>query len=77
MVVLMERKIDASAPYAPTEAQRKGIQKHQAVFSLDFETWEQLIEVFGIEKSIIPHRKETEETGQTWYGAGQDRAQPN
>ncbi|KAJ5104928.1 hypothetical protein NUU61_002275 [Penicillium alfredii] len=61
--------LHASAPYAPSEAQKKGIQKHQAVFSLDFETWEQLIEVFEIEESIIPHREETMgETRRGWHG---------
>ncbi|KAJ6072307.1 hypothetical protein N7467_010392 [Penicillium canescens] len=54
-------------PYAPSEAQRQGIQKHQAVFSLDYETWEQLIKVFNIKKPIIPHREEIEgETGMSW-----------
>ncbi|OQD80386.1 hypothetical protein PENANT_c036G00248 [Penicillium antarcticum] len=56
-----------SNPYAPSEAQRQGIQKHQAVFSLDYETWEQLIKVFNIKKPIIPHREEIEgETGMSW-----------
>lgn len=59
---------DAAMPYAPSEAQKKGIQKHQAVFSLDFETWEQLVEEFGITKSIIPHREETYEDTSRWYG---------
>ncbi|KAJ6107825.1 hypothetical protein N7523_009148 [Penicillium sp. IBT 18751x] len=55
-------------PYAPSEAQRKKIQKHQAVFSLDFETWRELIDVFEIEDSIIPHREEQEEeTGRGWH----------
>ncbi|KAJ5775650.1 uncharacterized protein N7511_000661 [Penicillium nucicola] len=56
-----------SNPYAPSEAQRQGIQKHQAVFSLDYETWEQLITVFNIKEPIIPHREEIEEeTGMSW-----------
>jgi hypothetical protein len=59
--------IDPANPYAPSEAQRQGIQKHQAVFSLDYETWEQLIKVFNIKKPIIPHRQEIEgETGMSW-----------
>ncbi|KAL4955105.1 putative nuclear protein Qri2/Nse4 [Aspergillus filifer] len=32
-----------SKPYAPSEAQRQGIQKHQSVFSLDFDMWQELI----------------------------------
>ncbi|KAL4895452.1 Nse4 C-terminal-domain-containing protein [Aspergillus ambiguus] len=61
--------LHASKPYAPSEAQKKGIQKHQAVFSLDFETWRDLIEVYGIKESIIPHREEEEPqiAAQGWY----------
>ncbi|KAJ5176671.1 uncharacterized protein N7482_002548 [Penicillium canariense] len=56
-------------PYAPHIAQANKIQKHQAIFSLDFETWADLVNVFDIKKSIIAHREETqEESGQTWYG---------
>ncbi|KAL5334367.1 Nse4 C-terminal-domain-containing protein [Aspergillus crustosus] len=47
-----------SQPFAPSEAQRRGVQKHQSVFSLDFDTWTDLIEVYNIEKSIIPARQE-------------------
>jgi hypothetical protein len=39
------------------------------VFSLDFDTWKELIEVFNITESIIPHREEQEEeTGRGWHG---------
>lgn len=58
---------DSAKPYAPSDAQRLGIQKHQAIFSLDHDTWQQLIEVFEIkDSSIIPYREETEETNRTW-----------
>lgn len=60
--------IDSTTPYAPSEAQRKGIQKHQAIFSLDYDTWEQLKDVFNIKECIIPQREETEETSRAWYG---------
>ncbi|KAL4872487.1 hypothetical protein BDV12DRAFT_162325 [Aspergillus spectabilis] len=57
-----------SKPFAPSEAQRRGVQKHQSVFSLDFETWTDLIEAYNIEKSIIPSRQEEEQnTGRGWY----------
>ncbi|KAJ5689497.1 nuclear protein Qri2/Nse4 [Penicillium macrosclerotiorum] len=59
----------STAPFAPNEAQRMGIQKHQAIFTLDFDTWRDMIETFNIKECIIPHREEVqEETGQTWYG---------
>lgn len=58
-----------SKPFAPSEAVKKGVQKHQAVFSLDFEIWRQLIEVFGITKCVIPHRtEEVQGTRNGWYG---------
>lgn len=62
--------IDSAEPYPPHEAQAKRIQKHQAIFSLDFETWAGIIKEFKIDECIIPHREDTEEgTGQTWYGS--------
>ncbi|KKK11827.1 hypothetical protein AOCH_003738, partial [Aspergillus ochraceoroseus] len=57
-----------SKPFAPREAQRRGVQKHQSVFSLDFDTWRELIEVYNIKDSIIPHREEEKDnTAQGWY----------
>lgn len=64
--------LQAAKPYSPLEAQRKGIQKHQAVFSLDFDTWRDIIETFNITESIIPHREEEEQLQNSrprgWYG---------
>ncbi|ERF76012.1 hypothetical protein EPUS_08266 [Endocarpon pusillum Z07020] len=55
------------------EQQAKGSSRNQAVFALDFEVWEEIIESHGIQKSLIPHREEEayddgvlEGTG--WYG---------
>ncbi|KAJ5619326.1 nuclear protein [Penicillium lagena] len=60
---------DSSVPWLPSEAQRQGIKKQQAIFSLDFETWQELVAEFEIEECIIPHREETgAETNQTWSG---------
>ncbi|KAJ5381651.1 uncharacterized protein N7496_004079 [Penicillium cataractarum] len=62
--------LHSAEPYPPHEAQAKRIQKHQAIFSLDFETWADIIKEFNIDECIIPHREDTEEgTGQTWYGS--------
>ncbi|KAJ5649885.1 uncharacterized protein N7484_003608 [Penicillium longicatenatum] len=61
--------LHTSRPYQPSDAQARGIQKRQAIFSLDFETWEQLVDVFNITESIIPHRNESaDEAATTWYG---------
>ena len=53
------------------EQQREArTKRHQAVFALDFATWEQLIEAFDIREPMIEHRKE-EPQGQMgargWY----------
>ncbi|RMZ89712.1 hypothetical protein DV736_g3047, partial [Chaetothyriales sp. CBS 134916] len=37
-------------------AERQQSQRNQAVFTLSFDVWEQIVDTFGIEKSIIPHR---------------------
>ncbi|KAF3480111.1 nuclear protein Qri2/Nse4 [Arthroderma uncinatum] len=50
-----------SEPLAPSEAREQGIQKHQAVFGLDFNTWAQLIETFDIKDPLIPHRDDEAE----------------
>ncbi|KAL8678547.1 MAG: hypothetical protein Q9186_005092 [Xanthomendoza sp. 1 TL-2023] len=47
-----------------------GTQKHQAVFHLDFDIWEDLIDAFDIKESIIPHRQSEEEpqvNASGWY----------
>ncbi|KAL2820501.1 Nse4 C-terminal-domain-containing protein [Aspergillus cavernicola] len=60
--------LHTSKPYAPSEAQRRGLQKHQSVFSLDFDTWHDLIEAYSIRDCIIPHRQEEEHnTSRGWY----------
>jgi len=41
-----------------TVAERQETPRNQAVFTLDFDIWQQIVESYGIEKSIIPHRKD-------------------
>jgi len=43
-----------------TVEKRQETQRNQAVFTLDFEKWEDLVHGLGIKKSIIPHRKDDE-----------------
>ncbi|KAK2748900.1 nuclear protein [Myotisia sp. PD_48] len=50
-----------ASPIPPSEARARGVQRHQAVFSLDFDTWKQLVNAFDIKESVIPHREETHE----------------
>ena len=52
---------DATTASTTEEFVSQKKQKHQAVFHLDFETWEDLISTFDIKQSIIPHREPDEE----------------
>lgn len=63
--------IDAAEPLTPGEAKEKGVQKRQAVFSLDFDDWRDLIEGYEIAECIIPHRNEGEQQNNNrrgWHG---------
>ncbi|KAL3471012.1 Nse4 C-terminal-domain-containing protein [Aspergillus californicus] len=60
--------LHSSKPFTPSEAQRMGLQKHQSVFCLDFDTWHDLIDAYNIRDSIIPNRQEEEHnTSRGWY----------
>lgn len=37
--------------------ERQETQRNQAVFTLDFDVWEELVQSFGIQKSVVPHRE--------------------
>lgn len=44
--------------------------KQQAIFSMDVETWEDIIKTFNIREPMIKHRKETATQGpgaRGWY----------
>ena len=59
-----------------TVEQRQEAPRNQAVFTLDFEMFEEIVAGFGIQKSVIPNRKDeqyddgTNEDGDAggWYG---------
>lgn len=58
-------------PRKKEDIQEQGIQKHQAVFHLDFQTWEDLIDAFNVTESIIPHRQSddvAQVSASGWYG---------
>lgn len=58
-----------AAPRGVSEQREDNVQKHQAVFSLDYPTWQMFIEAFDITEPLIPHR-ENEETNvgsNGWY----------
>lgn len=62
---------DATIARPAAQIQKENISKHQAVFHLDYETWEDIIEAYDIKESIIPHRQ-SDEVAQVsasgWYG---------
>jgi len=49
---------------------KKKISKHQAIFSLDYPTWQTLVDAYGESKAMIAHRN-TDLHNQTsaggWY----------
>lgn len=57
-------------PFTIEEHREQNVQKHQAVFSLDWGTWKKLIQAFSIQEPIIPHRvaEETNVSAGGWYG---------
>lgn len=56
-----------------SENRQNAGERHQAVFSLDYETWEELVDVLGIEEPLIPDRTAQEQaatqvSAHGWYG---------
>jgi len=57
-------------PRSVEEHREQNVQKHQAVFSLDWGTWRKLIRAFDIREPLIPNREPEEEAVgvRGWYG---------
>ncbi|KAM6535171.1 hypothetical protein FALCPG4_004759 [Fusarium falciforme] len=52
------------------EPTRHGAAKHQAILSMDMETWRDIIDTFGLQEPMIAHRKEATNAGpgaRGWY----------
>lgn len=52
------------------ESRERHATKHQAVFGLDYSTWQRLVDAFEIKKPLIPHRAEERATqvgSRGWY----------
>lgn len=50
-------RTDATNARQAEQMKIQGVEKHQAVFHLDYQTWEDLIGAYDIKESIIPHRE--------------------
>lgn len=63
----------ASGPAKPRslEEQRKNnVSKHQAIFSLDYATWQDLVKAYGQREPMIAHRESEQQTqmgARGWY----------
>ncbi|EON64421.1 hypothetical protein W97_03652 [Coniosporium apollinis CBS 100218] len=60
-----------SKPRKIADQREQNISRNQAIFSLDWPTWQSLIEAFDIEEPLIPHRQDDEGqqvTARGWYG---------
>ncbi|KAI5464542.1 Nse4 C-terminal-domain-containing protein [Mariannaea sp. PMI_226] len=69
-----EHDLPALAPVDREEEEegvaRHSASKHQAILSMDMETWRDIIDTFDIKEPMIPHRQETAITGpgaRGWY----------
>ncbi|TKX27356.1 non-structural maintenance of chromosome element 4 [Elsinoe australis] len=53
----------------PEAARERNSTKHQAVFGIDYATWQQLVQAYEIKESLIPHRDEGERAmgARGWY----------
>lgn len=62
--------LEPSEPHNIHDQRGKDSKRHQAVFSMDFATWKQLIEAFDIQEPLIDHRAEQHSTqmgSRGWY----------
>lgn len=73
-IELDEHDLPALAPVdrepADDGTQRHGASKHQAILSMDEQTWQEIIEVFNITTPMIPHRQEANRSApgaRGWY----------
>ncbi|GAO17767.1 hypothetical protein UVI_02006370 [Ustilaginoidea virens] len=74
-IELDEFDLPALAPVdrepADDRTQRHGASKHQAILSMDEQTWREIITVFNISEPMIAHRREANHSGpgaRSWYG---------
>ncbi|KAF2144313.1 uncharacterized protein K452DRAFT_350008 [Aplosporella prunicola CBS 121167] len=57
-------------PRSMNEQRAQNITRHQAVFSIDYPMWQQMVRLFEIDEAIIPHRNDEQptQTVRGWYG---------
>lgn len=67
---------DIVAPVNKDEAEdddeptRHGAAKHQAILSMDMQTWQDIIDTFGLKEPMITHRNDVTSSGpgaRGWY----------
>jgi hypothetical protein len=66
-IVAPVNKEDVDEEDEPT---RRGAAKHQAILSMDMETWQDIIDTFGLREPMITHRKDISNSGpgaRGWY----------
>ncbi|PCD33134.1 hypothetical protein AU210_009369 [Fusarium oxysporum f. sp. radicis-cucumerinum] len=62
--------IDRDVEAEEGEPTRHGAAKHQAILSMDMETWQDIIDTFDLKEPMIAHRKEVTTSGpgaRGWY----------
>ncbi|KAM0252612.1 hypothetical protein ACHAP5_000902 [Fusarium lateritium] len=62
--------VDREAEAEDEEPTRHGAAKHQAILSMDMETWQDITDTFGLTEPMIAHRREATSSGpgaRGWY----------
>ncbi|CAJ0547838.1 Ff.00g045920.m01.CDS01 [Fusarium sp. VM40] len=62
--------VDREAEAEDEEPTRHGAAKHQAILSMDMETWQDIVDTFGLKEPMIAHRREATSSGpgaRGWY----------
>ena len=57
-------------PRSLEEQRKNNASKHQAIFSLDYGTWQNLVKAYGDRESMIAHRESEQQTqmgARGWY----------
>lgn len=60
----------AENPRSVEEQRERNASKHQAVLSLDYGTWQDLIRAYNLQEPMIPHRSEAQPSqlgARGWY----------
>lgn len=68
--MLISLSLGPRAPRSLEEQRKNNASKHQAIFSLDYSTWQDLVKAYGDREPMIAHREQEQQTqmgARGWY----------